>query len=68
MKLLGGVIRMKRRLILKRNDSIIYQVKADDDIIWEGPNIDEVFPRLKEANRQKQLSIVWRTETGVTDV
>jgi hypothetical protein len=58
----------KRQLILKKNDSIIYQVKADDDIIWEGPNIDEVFPRLKADNKKKRLSIVWRTETGVTDV
>lgn len=52
----------KRTLILKDRSRIIYSVKIDDEVLWEGENVHEVFPTLKESNNNRDLSIHWEVK------
>ena len=52
----------KKKLILKseKMGPIIYTVKAEDDIIWQGRDIHKRFNVLKAAHKGKNLSVSWR--------
>jgi hypothetical protein len=54
----------KKKLVIKKANTIIYQVKDGSDVIWEGLNITEIFPRLQEKHPDRDLSIGWRSRTG----
>jgi len=51
-----------KKLILKNknNGSIIYTVKAGDDVIWEGKDLHKKFKDLKDSNKGKQLTVGWK--------
>lgn len=53
---------LKKKLILKNKNpgSIIYTVKAGDNVIWEGKDLHKEFKDIKTSNKGKQLTIGWR--------
>jgi hypothetical protein len=51
----------KNKLTIKKQESIVYTIKAGKDIIWEGADIHKKFPILKAANRDKELSIICKS-------
>jgi len=58
----GGIMTLKKKLILKNKNpgSIIYTVKAGDNVIWEGKDLHKEFKDIKTSNKGKQLTIGWR--------
>ena len=57
-----------RKLILKTGKTPVYIVKADSKVIWEGKDIHRRFTTLKAANKNKELTISWKTEQESIDV
>ena len=51
----------KKKLTLRKRDSVVYTIKAGEDIIWEGKDIHKKYPVLKAANRDKNLRVSWKT-------
>lgn len=47
----------KNKLTIKKQESIVYTIKAGKDIIWKGADIHKKYPKLKAANRDMDLSI-----------
>jgi len=42
----------------------IYIIKAGRKIIWEGKNLEEVWPEVRKDFPSEQLSVTWKTPPG----
>ncbi len=53
----------KTKLVLKRTkkESIVYAIKADNEILWEGKDLHKRFKDIKAANKDRQLTVCWRS-------
>ena len=60
----GGKMKSRKSLTLKSKGKIIYSIKVNDDVLWEGENVHEVFPTLKETYKRRNLSIYWEVKKG----
>ena len=52
----------KKKLIIKNKNlgSIIYTVKAGNEIVWEGEDIHRQYKDLKISNKGENLTVSWR--------
>lgn len=42
----------------------IYVIKAGRKIVWEGKNLEEIWPEVRRDFPSEQLSITWKTPPG----
>jgi len=42
----------------------VYVIKAGKKIIWEGKNLEKVWPEVRKDFPSEQLSIAWKTPPG----
>jgi hypothetical protein len=50
---------------LAANIYSVYVIKAGKKIIWEGKNLEEVWPEVRKDFPSEQLSISWKTPPGL---
>ena len=57
----------KRTLILKRHGTIVYTIKMGENVLWEGKDVHEVYPKLTTTYKDRELTIHWKDkeESGV---
>ena len=53
----------KTKLVLRRakKEPIVYAIKTDNKILWEGKDLHKRFKDIKAANKDKQLTVCWRS-------
>lgn len=49
---------------LAANIYSVYVIKAGKKIIWEGKNLEKVWPEVRKDFPSEQLSIAWKTPPG----
>jgi hypothetical protein len=49
---------------LAANTYSVYVIKAGKKIIWEGKNLEKVWPEVRRDFPSEQLSIAWKTPPG----
>ena len=53
----------KTKLVLKKakKEPIVYAIKADNEILWEGKDLHKRFKDIKATNKDRQLTVCWRS-------
>ena len=53
----------RRKLIIKnkKNDTVRYTIRAGNEIIWQGNNINKILPGLKQSYKGKTLTVSWHS-------
>ena len=36
-----------------------YVIKVEGKIVWEGLNVEEIFPKIKRENPEKKVALAW---------